>query len=245
MSRRILILRPEPAASRNARQLAEHGHVAVAAPPLKLTLPTDRESAAQQVRDALARAHWLVFPSARALGFTLELARDIDPPRVRVAVPGPATADAVRAAGFVDVTVPGEPHTSEALLALPALQDVAGRTVAVFSAPGGRRVIAETLAGRGARVETVTVYRCEPLPPPSPDPTGDAALLSVIGSGAALDAMLEHWPEGLRRRIHQGEIWLPSERLAMRARKAGARAVRVIPPSRLDDLPALLEDATP
>ena len=54
---------------------------------------------------------------------------------------------------------------SEGLLALPELQSLRGLPVGLVTAPGGRGLIGETLAHRGALVHLAEVYRREPLLP--------------------------------------------------------------------------------
>lgn len=76
-----------------------------------------------------------------------------------VAAVGAASAAALRAAGFSDVLVPDMRFDSEGLLALPELGAVAGRRVVIFRGEEGRRLLAQTLAARGAEVREVVCYR--------------------------------------------------------------------------------------
>jgi uroporphyrinogen-III synthase len=83
---------------------------------------------------------------------------------------GSATANTLHNQLGVSVHVPshtaGE-DTSEALLALASLQQLAHQRVLLVAGEGGRPLIAETLAKRGAKVTRVAVYRrrLQPLAP--------------------------------------------------------------------------------
>lgn len=71
---------------------------------------------------------------------------------------GPGTAQALQAQGVADAITPAG-QDSEALLALPQLQDVAGRHVMIVRGVGGRTLLAETLRARGAAVHLFECYR--------------------------------------------------------------------------------------
>ena len=72
---------------------------------------------------------------------------------------GSGTARALRRAGIGDAAVPEGRADSEGLLAMPGLQALPGVDVGLVTAPGGRGLIGETLAQRGARVRLAEVYR--------------------------------------------------------------------------------------
>jgi uroporphyrinogen-III synthase len=78
---------------------------------------------------------------------------------------GAGTARALQRAGVPRVAVPEAGSDSEALLALPALHGVADSEVGLLTAPGGRGLLARTLARRGARVRVAAVYRRIATPP--------------------------------------------------------------------------------
>ena len=97
-----------------------------------------------------------------------------------IAVIGPATARAVRAAGRVVDIQPASGYDSEHLLAEPRLQNVEGQRVRIIRGNDGREKLAEELKARGAVVEYLSVYERR-LPPLSAE------------AAAELEA---HWREG-------------------------------------------------
>lgn len=76
----------------------------------------------------------------------------------RIAVIGPATAQAVRAAGRVVDIQPAAGYDSEHLLEEEAMQDVAGKHVRIIRGRNGRELLADELKKRGAVVEYLSVY---------------------------------------------------------------------------------------
>jgi uroporphyrinogen-III synthase len=72
---------------------------------------------------------------------------------------GRATAAALSTGGLAPDLVPEHGFDSEALVALPALTDVQHRRVLIVRGVGGRALLGEILAERGAQVSFAEVYR--------------------------------------------------------------------------------------
>lgn len=96
--------------------------------------------------------------------------------------PGAGTAAPLRAAGL-NVISPGADGTSEAVLALPELASIEGARVAILGAPGGRAVLADQLAERGARVRRLHLYRRRAVPP-------DPKLFALLAAGVPLAVLV-------------------------------------------------------
>jgi uroporphyrinogen-III synthase len=79
-----------------------------------------------------------------------------DRQRARVAVIGPATAEALKSCGVTPDLMPEE-YVAEAILA--SLGNVAGQRILLVRADIARRALAEQLAVRGAEVDEVAAYR--------------------------------------------------------------------------------------
>lgn len=90
----------------------------------------------------------------------------------KIAVIGPATAKAVRAAGRVVDIQPAGGFDSEHLLAEEPLHDVEGKHVRIIRGRDGRELLAEELKKRGAIVEYLSVYERR-LPQPGAETLAD------------------------------------------------------------------------
>jgi uroporphyrinogen-III synthase len=133
---------------------------------------------------------------------------------------GSGTATALRRAGIADAGVPDGRADSEGLLARPELQSLRGRAVGLVTAPGGRGLIGETLAQRGALVHLAEVYRREPL---LPRPARIALLAALpersallVSSAEAFDALWSRLDDAARLRLRQRPVVASSPRLAAR-----------------------------
>ncbi len=224
----VLVTRPagEPA-DRLAAALQAAGYRAVQQPLIELepiAAPTQADAAIIGALDSFAH---VIFVSANAVRFgMLWLAREW--PKLPAApawyAVGEVTGAQLRAQG-VTVLTPGEDMTSEGLLALPGLTDVAGARVLIVKGEGGRETLATELAARGARVEVLACYRRSV---PALPEGALAALLEAEKVGVVLLSS----GEGLanfRRLLRSSEsskftglrLIVPSKRVANLAREAG------------------------
>lgn len=218
----VISLRPRGAHDAVRRAAARHGAGVVALSPWRLR---PRDDAA--TRDALARAvaaRHVVFTSPMAVRAADALrALATAPAREWIAV-GTGTAAALRRAGVARVHVPPR-MDSEGLLALAALQDIAGADLGLVTAPEGRGVLAPALQGRGARVLRADVYVREPVPP---SPRAVDALLALrvpavllLSSGGALAGIVEGLPAAALAKLRGLPVVAASDRLQALAAAEG------------------------
>jgi uroporphyrinogen-III synthase len=109
------------------------------------------------------RYRLIIFVSANAVRFGGDLIgqrRDL-----KIAAIGRATAQALNAAGLRVSIIPKGGSDSEALLASPELQHMAGQRVLIVRGRGGRELLGDTLAARGAEVVYAEVYERQPAHP--------------------------------------------------------------------------------
>jgi uroporphyrinogen-III synthase len=187
-------------------------------------------------RDLLNQA-WdlMVFVSRNAVELALELTGDtpgtgVWPGARRLAAVGRATAAALESAGRPPDLVPTERFDSEALLALPDLEGLAGGRVLIVRGEGGRALLGEVLSARGAEVHYAEVYRrvC-----PEGDPRdlidrwpAEVHLLTATSDEVLLNLHRMLGPEGVALALGT-PLAVLSERTAQTARDLGYRRVRV------------------
>lgn len=234
---RVLVTRPRAQAGPLAAAVRDAGAVAVEFPLLSIEAvgAGDPEAGAiRRVVTDLGRYALAIFISTNAVSAALPWLRERWPelPEGLVCLAiGEATAAGLAREG-IDANHGQRAMTSEELLEDPLLREVSGKRIVIFKGAGGRRMLADTLAGRGALVTECAVYRRR-----GPDADGDAlwALLVeerinvvLISSGEGLENFL-----GLLGRGRAGTIAaeaafvVPGERVKRQARESGLRRLEV------------------
>lgn len=165
--RRILVTRPAAQAEELSHLIEAEGGRVLRFPTVAIADPEETSGIKELIR-RLDEFHWAVFVSANAVqrGLQWIFSQREMPPELKIAVVGPATAQALTAFGLHPHLCPISGYTSEALLAMDELQCIRGKQVIIFRGRGGRELLPEVLTARGAQVEYAEVYRrC--LPPAS------------------------------------------------------------------------------
>ena len=151
----VLVTRPEPQAGPLARRLAAEGARVYRLPAIELH-PRDDRARQRAALGPIDRFQWIVFVSANAVRFgatLLEGRRDL-----KLAAVGPATAAALNHAGYRVALVPQGGYDSEHLLESPDFRHVQGQRVLIVRGDGGRELLADELAARGAEISHAEVY---------------------------------------------------------------------------------------
>ncbi|MDE2155126.1 MAG: uroporphyrinogen-III synthase [Xanthomonadaceae bacterium] len=217
----VVITRPAGTAAGLAQQVRKAGGVPLLLPGLAVCGPADEAPARAGLRAALAE-DVLIFSSRAAVRFAAALA----PLRTRAAVMavGQGTAQALRQHGIESPLVPSR-QDSEGMLDHPALQELVDRRVALIGAPGGRGLLREALAARGARLREVHVYQ---RAAPRLDRRHVDALLQLpltslvlLSSAEALHNLGRLLPPPALARLCAATAVVSSERLVVAAGKAG------------------------
>lgn len=178
----------------------------------------------QRLQQALACPQ-VVFTSpaaVRAANDLLPLAT-VQPAPLWLAV-GEGSAGALRQTGLAQAVSPLR-MDSEGLLALPALDRVAGQRIGMVSAPGGRGVIAHTLQQRGAQVVLAEVYDRVPLRLRGRQRARlnhlPAHCVLALSSGQALERLWQQLGPRQHQQLRRCTVVAASARLAEQARQLG------------------------
>jgi len=239
----ILITRPARQAAGLARAIAALGGRPFIFPAMVILPPDDRRALNKAQRE-LSSYDYAVFVSANAAEYGVGDAAAW-PQELIAFAPGPGTAAALAAVGVTNVRVPATSMDSEGMLALPEFQKVSGKRVVIFRGGGGRELLGETLASRGASIDYVDCYRRA-----RPE-SGAAGLEEALREGR-IDAVTLTSSEGLdnlwhilgteaRKRFAAIPAFVPHARIAQRARELGVSRPIVTAPADAGLIAALLE----
>ena len=158
----VLVTRPEQQAMPLCRLLEIQGATTLRLPAVEIRAVGQRRETAAQL-GALEDFDVIIFTSTNAVRFGASL---LDQKReLTLAALGPATARALNLAGYRVAVQPRESFDSEGLLAHPKLEHPAGLRIFIIKGIGGRPLLEQELAQRGAQVVTAEVYRREPAVP--------------------------------------------------------------------------------
>jgi uroporphyrinogen-III synthase len=215
--RGVVVTRPRELAESLARLLESRGARAVLFPAIEIEpLP------APAVLMRLAEFDLVAFASPSAVRVALA-AKSPWPPRLAAAI-GEGTRRELERAGARAVLAPEVGADSEALLALPRMREVRGERILIVRGAGGRALLGEALAARGALVEYAECYR-------RARPKADAAALVQAWRRGEIDALAVSSAEALDNLLDMGAapllgavpVFVPHERIARHASARGAR----------------------
>ncbi len=229
----VLITRPSRQSAKFAQRIAVLGAEPFILPSLVIAPPSD-PALFDEMLGRLMEFDFAFFVSANAAEAVVTRNPDWPDTLTALAV-GPSTADALFSGGIDRVAVPAERYDSEGVLAMPALQNVAGKRIVIFRGESergdGRDMMRASLAERGAIVEAVYCYR---RMGPTVDPAGvvdawragriDAAIAT---SNELLDNFLDLIGDDGRALLGNTPLFVPHPRIAAHARARGLAKVVV------------------
>ena len=242
----ILITRPAHQAGQLAVLIQAAGGRPVIFPALEILDPADP----QPLLDAIERLEsydLAIFISPNAVTRVMErmAGRRAWPAGLRVAAIGKGGVRELERHGIREVIAPQRSFDSERLLEMPQLQAVSGQRVLILRGDGGRELLGDTLAARGAQVDYVACYR-------RVRPRTDPAPLLQAWTHNAVHAVIVTSSEGLRNLfvmlgkpgetlLQHTPLLVPHPRIAAVARELGCREVFETAPGYDGLLEALLQ----
>lgn len=245
--RTVVVTRPLAQCAALVAAIEREGGTALRFPLLEIS-PLPDCAALEAIAQRLDDFDFACFVSANAVEHALAvlLRGRTWPAHLQAVAVGGSSEAALARHGIGRVIAPRERFDSEALLALPALaaDRLAGRRAVIFRGDGGRELLGDTLAARGATVETVTCYRRS-------RPAGNANRLVDLARAGHLDALVLTSSEAVGNLIDMlGEaapqvlarttLFVPHARIGERARELGAPQVVLTGPADAGLLAGLL-----
>ncbi|HEX6320960.1 MAG TPA: uroporphyrinogen-III C-methyltransferase [Burkholderiales bacterium] len=178
----------------------------------------------------LAGVDLAVFTSPTAVQKAFEKLKEW-PQALRAAAVGRGTGRELERRGVKEVLAPDEGADSEALLALAPMQELAGKRIVIFRGEGGRALLGDTLAARGAQVEHADCYR-RARPRADAGPLLDAwergeVHAVTVSSAEALDNLSALLGDAGRPHLALTPLFATHERIAEHAKSLGIQEVLV------------------
>ncbi|OLQ93672.1 uroporphyrinogen-III synthase [Vibrio ponticus] len=223
----VLVTRPGKQGLALCRQLEELGIKAIHHPLITIQAGEQLSSLKQQ----LPLADIIIAVSQHTVEFTHQALTNANLNWPNTAV---YLAVGQKSAQFLSKAVNQKVHypevsDSENLLNLPLLQQVSGKRIIILRGNGGRELIYETLRERGAIVEYCEVYKRENLAFHSeiavPFWQDRQIKQLIITSSGQLSFFIEQIAPQYRDWIFQLVLLVPSERIAIEARRVGFQTV--------------------
>lgn len=227
----VLITRPAGQSAGIAAHIESAGGIPILFPTIEIAEP-DNPAHLTDVVARLGEFDIAIFVSAnavqRAALHIRERWREL-PTHLQLVAVGPASARMLRELDFGQALTPMAGASSEALLEMPLLTDVAGKRIVIFRGQGGRELLADTLRRRGAHVEYAECYR-------RAIPQADPSVLIAQWQGGEIRVVLITSAEALENLrtllgphgdvlLRQTPCVVASERIAETARALGIMAV--------------------
>ncbi|MFK7865668.1 MAG: uroporphyrinogen-III synthase [Pseudohongiellaceae bacterium] len=146
------------------------------------------------------------------------------PQKLTVIAIGSSTARSLHEKILCPVVQPTKGSTSEDVLALPELSNIAGKRVVIFRGIGGRELLATELKTRGAKVDYLEVYSRHSLEVDSNDFYAELREegVNILSANSSETATL--LKNGLGKHfsgVSEMPLLVPSARVAQQARKMG------------------------
>lgn len=225
---RIVVTRPHDQAEPLRQGIEKLGGVCIPFPLLAITSLLD-DAPLRAVVARLHEFHLGIFISPNAVRYGMEAILKAGglPATLKVATIGSSSAKALHHYGITEVISPPLHFNSEALLALPELQNMAHKRVLIFRGNGGREWLGDTLKLRGAMVEDITCYQR------SRAAQNEAGLIAAMPDAISLhssEAVRILWQilsTSSRQQLISIPLFVAHERIAVEAHNMGWKNINI------------------
>ncbi|UGS42657.1 uroporphyrinogen-III synthase [Pseudocitrobacter corydidari] len=230
----ILVTRPSPKGEELVSRLRALGRVAWSFPLIEIT-PGRELARLSPALNALSSGDLLFALSPHAVSFAqsqLQQQGQHWPQQAACFAIGRSTALALHQVSGCQVRYPLDREISEVLLQLPELQNIAGKKALILRGNGGRELLGETLAARGAEVTFCECYQRSAVHYDGAEEAmrwqkREVSTL-VVTSGEMLHQLWALIPQWYREHwLLRCRLLVVSERLAQLARELGWQEIQV------------------
>ncbi|CNF01462.1 uroporphyrinogen-III synthase [Yersinia nurmii] len=230
----ILVTRPSPAGEQLVSRLRALGRVAYHAPLIDFSPGRDLPHLPEMLAEM--QAGDLVFAlSQNAIRYAnplLNRNKLFWPAQLSYYAIGRSTALALHTVSRLPVTFPPMGETSEMLLLLPDLQELQGKKALLLRGNGGRELLGESLAARGAKVTFCECYQRSPIYYDGSEQSAHwqraGVDILVVTSGEMLQQIYTLIPDYYRSSwLLRCRLIVVSDRLAALASQLGWNDIRV------------------
>lgn len=229
---KILVTRPAHQSENMCRLIEQQGWQAIRFPVLEIQARVLSAEDRQRIQE-IEQYQQVIFVSVNAINFALPLisGKMESLQKTSCIAVGKASYQALQAQGIQHVLVPQQGFNSEAILAMPEMQDMQGQSCLIVRGVGGRDFLADNLRERGARVDYLEVYK---RVIPVADNSGligeylrhKALAAILIYSGDALRNLLQMLAkEDIKKNLLNTPLLVISQRVQELAKKIGFKNI--------------------
>ena len=230
---KVLVTRPVHQQQSLIDAIQAEGGVPISMPLIDIDPLTKEEIANETMASIrnLDRYDIVIFVSSNAAQIGAELIDNYWPQfpvGIQVIAIGQTTSRVVSSLLNCSVENPAQGSDSEAVLALPSLQQISEKRVAIVRGVGGRELLSRELKNRGAIVDTLELYRrvpkhysVEQAADLLTNPPCDAI---TVHSGESLQQLLALSGNNISQ-VTLIPLLVPSERVQLQAQQAGFATV--------------------
>lgn len=156
----VLVTRPADQAGHLCALIENDGGKAIRYPVIEI-LPVSDQPSLNTIIEQLDSYDLGIFISANAVNYALLAVRAKRefPQNLCLATIGDATRKALEKENLKASIYPTQKFDSEALLALPQMQQIEGKRIIIFRGKGGRELLKKSLQERGAHVDYAELYQ--------------------------------------------------------------------------------------